>query len=189
MVVGVGANSTVVEEVGGEESGGGDGVNVVDDVFEEPVTINTEDGLDNIVVDGAQLEVQPDVGGAVGGESENNITVAKVEGPGNMGAIGGEVGLAGEVVDKVEVGGCGIEDRGAEEFVGERPKGGDGDGSLGGIYGMEEVGGVGDEGGEGGDTASGSVEGSVVVEPVHHIPVWRLREILAHAEGKCMLLV
>ena len=108
VVVGVGVNSTVVEEVGGEESGGGDGVNVVDDVFEEPVTINTEDGLDNIVVDGAQLEVQPDVGGAVGGESENNITVAKVEGPGNMGAIGGKVGLGGGVVDKVEVGGCGI---------------------------------------------------------------------------------
>ena len=40
----------------------------------------------------------------------------------------------------------------------------------------------------GGANVGESVE-NVSVEPVHHMPVWRLREILAHAEGKCIMLV
>ena len=187
--VGGGGNSTVVEEVGAEEGAGGDGgISVVDDVFEEPITLNNEDNMGNISVGGANVEVQIDVGGAGGDETVNVSAEAKVEGPGDNSVIGGGRGVAWEVVDSVEVEGGEIGDGGVEGLVGEKPKGGDDDGSIGGIYGMEEVGGVGEEGGEGGATASGSVEGSVV-EPVHHIPVWRLREILAHAEGKCMLLV
>ena len=54
------------------------------------------------------------------------------------------------------------------------------------VYGMGEF--EGNGGAEGGCGASG-VSGDSVVEPVHHIPRWKLREILAHAEGECILSV
>ena len=46
------------------------------------------------------------------------------------------------------------------------------------------VGGVSDSRG-----AEGGHSNESVIEPVHHIPRWKLREILAHAEGKCILSV
>ena len=52
------------------------------------------------------------------------------------------------------------------------------------MEGMEGGGG----GAEGGAGSGGNV-GDGGVEPIHHIPRWRLREILAHAEGECVLLV
>ena len=41
-------------------------------------------------------------------------------------------------------------------------------------------------GGGGGAVEGGNVES--VVEPVHHIPRRRLYEILAHAEGECIVI-
>ena len=37
--------------------------------------------------------------------------------------------------------------------------------------------------------AEGGYSSESVIEPVHPIPRWKLREILAHAEGKCILSV
>ena len=67
--------------------------------------------------------------------------------------------------------------------------GGNDGNNMGGVHGMDGFGTEGGvEGAEGGANVSGGVE-SISVEPVHHMPVWRLREILAHAEGKCIMLV
>ena len=188
MGVSGGANATVVEESGVGGGAGGDvDPTVVDDVFEDAITINEEDTRDIGVGGATSVEVQLDVGGAGAVETD-----AKVEGLSDNNIVGGAGGVTEEfsAVNNVDVEGGVIVDGGAEEMVGEKAKGGDEDNDMGGIYGMEEVriGGVSGEGGEGDATASGSVEGSVI-EPIHHIPVWRLREILAHAEGDYMLLV
>ena len=193
-----------MEEIGVEEGVGGDSATgVVDDVFEEPINVNGGENMGDIAVSGANNVEVPNVGVGAGGAVTVNISSeAKLEGPGGDNLIEGVGEVAGDVsvMDKMEVEGGEVQGRGAEGLVGEKPKeviipgevlGGDDDNTMGGVYGMDGLGtegGVGEEGAEGGATVSGSEESSGV-EPVHHIPRWRLREILAHAEGKCILLV
>ena len=120
--------------------------------------------------------------------------------PGGEDKIEGVEEVVGDIgsVDNMEVPGGEDVSVGVEEVVGERPKesvdqggvlsGGDAS-TIGGVYGMEEMEGGVDVGGAEGGAGSGDNGGGSGVEPIHHIPRWRLREILAHAEGECILLV
>ena len=132
----------------------------------------------NVTGGAESVEVPLNVGGGAGVEESNDIGAVE-----NMVVPGGE-----------DISG------GVEEVAGERPKesvnpegildGGDAN-TVGGVYGMdgmETEGGVGGGGAEGGAGGGGNGDSSGV-EPIHHIPRWRLREILAHAEGECILLV
>ena len=122
---------------------------------------------------------------------------------------GGEsqIGEGAEVVMNVSGGGG---ETGAEEAIGEREKGGsigegdngvnNGGGADEAIGGAEEGDGVsvggGEDGAVGGDGGSGGNGMDVGgdrsgnnVHPIPLIPRWRLREILAHAEGECIVLL
>ena len=48
---------------------------------------------------------------------------------------------------------------------------------------------MGDGGGEGDNSVVGEDTSGINAEPMPLIPRWRLRDILAHAEGECMMLV
>ena len=195
-----GAIGSIHEEVGAVLGTGADsgGANVlVDEVFEEPNTrgggatgieeaIGGDGGVE-IQLDesvGASMEVANLTEGMEGGEVPGVCVddIDKVDGDG--GAVGG-----------VEVPVIGEKEKGGEEPSREVPT----EGEIGGnvandgngvedVYGMGGFEGHGGGGAEGGCGASG-VSGDSVVEPVHHIPRWKLREILAHAEGECILSV
>ena len=205
--VGGGARDSLLEEVGvgeGEGAGGGSGNVVIDEVFEEP---NNVGGGENTVeeVTGGDGSVEVPLDGNVGAGAKNsNVTSAEesvvVPGGDGLGAgverVVGDIGAMGSVEVPIigEIGG------GAEALIEEVVKV-DGNGedvlddsnTVGDVYGMggleanDGVGG-GAESGAGGAGGSGDMDGSGV-EPIHHVPRWRLREILAHAEGECILLV
>ena len=143
--------------------------------------------------DGVEGEVEESVGvkegdredvidGAVGGvEVSDDIDVEKVD----KSAVGGlEVPVVEEarggakepmenVLEEGEIGrGVGNEREGGEDIYG--------------MGGFEEFGSGGAEGVSGANVSGGAES---VVEPVHHIPRWKLYEILAHAEGECIMSV
>ena len=157
-----GAISPIYEEVSG-------GANIlVDDVFEEP-----KPQIDSVGVGCEVLGLVNEVKDAeVQGNSVGNPE--KLEG----GAVGGaEVPVIGGNKRGVEHASRQVQTEG--EVVGNVIHG------AASVYGMGGVEGQGNGGAEGGD---GGVTGGNI-EPVHRMPRWRLREILAHAEGECILSV
>ena len=152
----------------------------------EIATLN--DGMKGAVVqsEGVKDEDRVDLDkGAVGGvevPDEGITNVDSVDG----GAVGGvEVPIAeniegggeetiNDVLEEGEIGRSVAIDR-------------DGGEDIYGMGGFDERGGGGAEGGVGGAGVGGDVDS--VVEPVHHIPRWKLYEILAHAEGECIVIV
>ena len=180
----------IVEEVGGEDvmsgavgggnSGGGD-VAVQDDVFEDAVENSGgnsgESGEEGISL----LEVSNMGGGDVSVPGNANAE----GGEGEMEVFGGE---GGEVDAKPKVEEGGDRDVGANmnEGGGVVEGGGENIGIGGGDETGVDNGAVG--GGEfgGADDGDGQeIGGDIGVEPIPLIPRWRLRDILAHAEGGC----
>ena len=189
----------IKEEVGGGAAAncaeGGDGVGLIDEVFEDALEVSA-------------------VGNDVGGEEVSGV----LEVPGAEGVIGGEVNSAegdGGVVEVMDTDAGGEVDANnitIEEVVvniGDNRGEDNSDIKEGGGVVVDEVSGMGGDIG-----ASGGVEGNTgasvgggsefggdglggdnirdngsPVEPIPLIPRWRLREILAHAEGKCIYTV
>ena len=123
--------------------------------------------------------------GAVGGVEVPNKD-ANNAGSVDGGAVGG---VEGPILEDMERGGEVQNPNVLEEGELDGSVGVDGAGG-GGIYGMggfdeQSVGGA--EGSVGGVDIGGDVNNTV--EPVHHIPRWKLYEILAHAEGECIMSV
>ena len=183
---------------GGEEIVATSGVGILEVSYTEGVVCggSTTVGTGG---DGTDLEVMDleSVGGEIG------ATTAKDEGAGI--AIGGDNSVA-EFVELVERGNNNtlsgttgeintiVEDGGGVSVGGGNRLGG-GDGATGGIdIDVEGVGGVSVGGGDGfggddGIGGGGVGDNGSTVEPIPLIPRWRLREILAHAEGECILLL
>ena len=161
---------------------------VVGDVgVEEVNVVGGDGGVEGVIVD----EVFESVEMVVSGEG----------GEGNM--SGGA-----EALDNVSGGGGAM---GAEEPKGEKEKGasltgdegvnavnigGDVEGSPGGAEEGDSASVGGGEDDVGGDSAGGGIEvdggedtSGISVNPIPLIPRWRLREILAHAEGECIMLL
>ena len=163
VVTGGGAISPIHEEVSG-------GANtLVDDVFEEPKPQIDSVGVGCEVV-GLINEVKD---AEVPGDSVGNLD--KLDG----GAVGGEeVPVIGGNKRGVEQSSRQVQTEG--EIVGNTIHGAEN------IYGMGDAEGHGSGGAEGGDSG---VAGGSIIEPVHHMPRLKLREILAHAEGECILSV
>ena len=63
------------------------------------------------------------------------------------------------------------------------------EGGVGGDDGVGGGDGVGGEDGAGGGNAVNDNEDGSGIDPIPLIPRWRLREILAHAEGECIMLL
>ena len=184
----------ISEEVDGMEKGGGvgGGENLVDDVFVPPIPDNsgTIGERSSGSADGG-AGVEPEVGN--GGVGENLVDP-------NSGAVGGvdvadgndtKVGMDGGVIGGIEVPVEGAEERNNNmEEEGEIDNSGelnrDRDENDSGMGGPEVHSGGGAVGGGGAAVEGGNVES--VVEPVHHIPRRRLYEILAHAEGECIVI-
>ena len=80
------------------------------------------------------------------------------------------------------MGGIGEKEKSRDEPIGEVRA----DGQIGN---NEADNGSGVGGVSGSRGAEGGYSSESVIEPVHPIPRWKLREILAHAEGKCILSV
>ena len=199
-----GAIGSIHEEVGaveGEGAGSGGANILIDEVFEEPNTGGGgATGIEEATGGDGGVEVQLDE--SVGADIESaNVTggmedaVVPGEGVGDVDRVDGDGGAVGGV----EVPVVRDMERGGEELSREVPKEGGIGGNvvedsnsvedvygMGGFEGHSGVGG-GAEGGSGDTGVSGDVDS--VVEPIHHIPRWRLREILAHAEGECILCV
>ena len=193
----------------GDGAIGGGGNNLVDDVFEP---IESGRGVTGVTVGGAVPKVDEEATNndnvpkdGVEGEVEESVGVKEGDREDAIdGAVGGvEVSddIDGEKVDKCAVGG--LEVPVAEEAIGGAKEsmenvleegeigGGVGNEREGGedVYGMggfEEFGSGGAEGVSGANVSGGAES---VVEPVHHIPRWKLYEILAYAEGECIMSV
>ena len=176
-----------------EKGGGvGGGENLVDDVFVPPIPDNSgtigERGSGG--ADGG-AGVEREVGN--GGVGENLVDP-------NSGAVGGvevadenntKVGMGGGVAGGIEVPVGGVEERSNDmQEEGEIDRSGEVNRDSGednsGMGGPEAHSGGGAVGGGGGAVEGGNVES--VVEPAHHIPRRRLYEILAHAEGECIVI-
>ena len=157
--IGGSAVSPIAEEVIGGASV------LVDDVFEEPKA-----QVDN-------LGVGCDATGLV-----NEVKDAEVPGSGvgNPELGGGAVGGEEVAVITGNKRGVGHASRQVQTEVLENAIEG-----ATNVYGMGGVEGQGIGGAEGG---SGGMTGGNI-EPVHRMPRWRLREILAHAEGECIISV
>ena len=209
-----GAIGSINEEVavvgGANESTGG--ANIIDEVFEDAndgLYVELDEGVGSNItnsvpevpnVESGEISNVEGTGGAVGGVEVPNVEVNAVDGVGgSVGEVGGaEVPLLGEKEKgEKEKGGensrrevpckgnggeetTEVPDNGGRETIDSNNIG------VGDIYGMGDCTGVG--GGVGGcGGSSAGYEG--IVEPVHHVPRWKLREILAHAEGECILSV
>ena len=167
--------------------------NLIDDVFVPPTPENSgtigarsSGGADG----GAEIEPEVENGGVKG---ENMVDP-------NSGAVGGvevadesntEVGMGGGAAGGKEVPVGGVEERSNDmQEEGEIDRSGEVNRDSGednsGMGGPEAHSGGGAVGGGGGAGEGGNVES--VVEPVHHIPRRRLYEILAHAEGECIVI-
>ena len=156
------AISPIHEEVSGGAS------TLVDDVFEEPKPQIDSVGVGCEVV-GLINEVKD---AEVPGNSVGNPD--KLDG----GAVGGEeVPVVGG--NKRGVGHASRQVQTEGEVLGNVIPG------ATNVYGMGGVEGQGIGGAEGG--SDGMTGGNI--EPVHRMPRWRLREILAHAEGECIISV
>ena len=207
-----GAIGNITEEIGGVEGavgGGGGGSSLVDEVFEPMESVG---GAMDLNVGGAvprvDEEVHTNIGALeVGDEGKEDKNVGIKEGDEERevdGAVGGaEVpcdvdveNVGGGAVEGLEVpvlvesrGGARdslenvLEEGEIEGGVGNNRGGGE---DVLGMGGFEEFGCGGAEG-----VSSGNISGGAesVVEPVHHIPRWKLYEILAHAEGECVISV
>ena len=207
-----GAIGNISEEVGGVEGaigGGGGGSSLVDEVFEPMESVG---GAMDLNVGGAVPRVDEEVHSNTGAlkdgvERKEDESVGIKEGDGEE-IIDGAVGGA-EVPGDVDVENVGkgaveglevpvlVESRGGardslenvleegeiEGGVGNNREGGE---DVLGMGGFEEFGCGGAEG-----VSSANVSGGAesVVEPVHHIPRWKLYEILAHAEGEYVISV
>ena len=178
--------------MGGE--GGGD--DIVDEVFESVEMVISGEGGEGDAGEGAEVPVN--VGGGEGAEVPDNVGGG--EGGEMMENIGGDGGAIiteeqiGEKEKETDAIGRGSNDGGNN--VGESNLGGAeiGYGGAEDMDGAGVVGGEGDvEGGDGGgdgNMVDGNEDNSGInVEPIPLIPRWRLREILAHAEGECMMLL
>ena len=159
----------------------------------EEIRTNIEVAPKDDGIEGAAVEIEGVkdgdredlIGGAVGGvevPDDINVDVEKVDG----GAVGG---LEVPVVEDVKGGAKEsisnvLEEGEIGRSVGSEREGGE---DVYGMGGFEEFGSRGAEGGVSGADVGGGAE--CVVEPVHHIPRWKLYEILAHAEGECIVSV
>ena len=202
MGAGGGVRNSVVEEVGVgeiEHVGGGSGAGLLDEVFELPINVGGGEGVEGNVTGGAEsVEVPLNVGVGAGVEESNDIgAVENMVVPGGEDISGGVEEVAGErPKESVNSDVGGAIPKGEDLVECGKPNseaildGGDAN-TVGGVFGMdgmETESGVGGWGVEGGAGGGGNGDSSGV-EPIHHIPRWRLREILAHAEGECILLV
>ena len=186
-----GAETSVASSAPVVEGVGGDNIDVVggDDVGN--IYIGHGGAVTKIeVCDGNGAN--PDCGGAedsvfVGGEGS-------VISGGGEGMLGGGAGPSIDVVVGANLGAEGGEGEvKGEKEKGNIPSGGGDDSSVigsnvsidGASGGAEEVGGANIGGGE----DVGAVNGGVNISPIPLIPRRRLREILAHAEGECIMLV
>ena len=113
-----------------------------------------------------------------------------------VGVIGGEVGANTVTVEEAINSGddnSGVINPNIEDGGGVRADEGDGlggnFGASGGIEGVmdDSVGGGDGFGGDENVGGDGNGDSGSPVEPIPLIPRWRLREILAHAEGECIL--
>ena len=165
--VGGATGGSVVSPISEEVIGGANVL--VDDVFEEPRA-----QIDNLGVGCEAVGLVNEVKDAeVPGNGVGNPD--KPEG----GAVGGEeVPVIGGNKRGVEQSSRQVQTEG--EIVGNTILG------ANNMYGMGGAEGHGSGGAEGGDSG---VTGGSVIEPVHHMPRWKLREILAHAEGECIISV
>ena len=214
-----GAIGRISEEVGGIEGDGavgGGGSNLVDEVFEpipnsggvtdvmdvpnrgavpkmiEEVQTNNEIAPKNAGVEGEVEEIvgvkdggrEDLVEGAVGGvevPDDINVDVEKVDG----GAVGGlEVPVVEDVKGGAKESISNVLEEGEIGMSVESERGGGED-----VYGMGEFEVFSNRGAEGGVGGADVGGAECVVEPVHHIPRWKLYEILAHAEGECIVSV
>ena len=165
------------EEGSGVENVGGEGVNAI---LEVPSTNGVNGGAEG----GEGMAEVPDIVGA-GGEICAMDVMEEVEttsrdNVGEKSKEGGEVVL-GEDVD-VSGGGIGasVEVEGDMDVLGGEIGGG---GEEGGNVDVSGSGGGGVGGVPSGDS---SRDNGSTVEPIPLIPRWRLRDILAHAEGECI---
>ena len=213
----IGRISEEVGGMGGDGAIGGGESNLVDEVFEPIQSSGGVTDVIDVPIGGAVPKVveevvsDNDIGPKVGGvEGKVEEIVGVKDGDREdvvEGAVGG-VEVPDDInvdVEKVDVGAAGglevpvVEDAngGAKESISnvleegeigmsvESERGGGED--VYGMGGFEEFGSRGAEGGVGGADVGGGAES--VVEPVHHIPRWKLYEILAHAEGECIMSV
>ena len=186
----------MVGEVGGEGAnalggdGGASGI-LMDEVFEN-VEMAVSGGGAEIIIGGA-AEVPNNVGGGEGGEVMDDIGAARntlvteeqigekekeTTGIGN----GGDGG--GVIVGESNLGGANI---GGESNLGGGEET-DGASVVGGIGGEDGVGGE-DGAGGGNEVYDNEDSSGMNIDPIPLIPRWRLREILAHAEGECIMLL
>ena len=163
--VGGAISGSVVSPISEEVIGGASVL--VDDVFEEPKA-----QIDN-------LGVGCEAAGLV-----NEVKDAEVPGSGvgNPEPEGGAVG--GEEVPVIAGNKRGVGHASRQVQTEGEVLGNVMDGATN-VYGMGGVEGQGIGGAEGG--SDGMTGGNI--EPVHRMPRWRLREILAHAEGECIISV
>ena len=161
--VGGAIGGSVVSPISEEVIGGANVL--VDDVFEEPKA-----QIDNL---GVGCE-------AVGLVNEVKDAEVPGSGVGNPELGGGAVGGEEVAVITGNKRGVGHASRQVQTEVLENAIEG-----ATNVYGMGGVEGQGIGGAEGG--SDGMTGGNI--EPVHRMPRWRLREILAHAEGECIISV
>ena len=180
-----GSSIPVMESVGGESVG----------VIGESVDVVGGDDMGNLYIgigdNVTKIEVSEDIGATTsfGGIEDSVFVEEDIVGGGGTGVLCGGAGPLNESLVGANLGAEG----GEEEVKGEKDKGnvegGGGDGSSGSTEsvsgGAEGV--LGDNNG-GGEDVSGANSG-INVRPVPLITRRRLREILAHAEGECIMLV
>ena len=190
--------SAVVGEVGGGGAsalGGDSGASgdLMDEVFENmemSVSGGVSGGAENIIVGAAEVPI--DVGGGGGGEVIDVVGGVGTEehiGEKEKETIGGNGGDGGGVI--VGEGNPGDVNTGGNSNLegGEETDGASAIGGVGGGDGVSGEDGVGGEDGAGGDNEVYDNEDSGGIDPIPLIPRWRLREILAHAEGECIMLL
>ena len=197
----------IMEEVGGGANiisgGGGNDAAILDEVFEDAVEVSGggDGGGGEEIVGGLEVSSAEGAVGGVSGGVENGGDEVEVM---DTGDVGGEVGANTTTVEEVmipigdidvveatnndnEVFNSTMEDGGGA-------KGGEGDGlggDIGACGGMEgnmnnSVGGGDGFGGDRNEGGGNIGDNGSPVEPIPLIPRWRLREILAHAEGECI---
>ena len=191
----------------GDVRGGGADIEQANTNSTDIEIATTYDGKNGVVVENEDVQDVSQVGadrGAMGGMEVPGRSVSADNNGG--GAVGG-VEVPGKNVSADNIDGDAV--GGLEVPIGETTKGGGEvssnnvleEGEIGGtvtidndggedIYGMggfEECSGRGADDSVGGVGVGAGV--SSVVEPVHHIPRWKLYEILAHAEGECIMSV
>ena len=185
-VSGGGASAIVPSSVPIVQGVGGDEIDVVggDD---SSIYIGHGGAITKVEV-GDVIGANPDCGGVI----EDNVFVG---GEGSVSGGGGEDMLGGGAGLSVDVGANqGAE--GGEEPKGEKEKGngsidgGDGNSVVGSNVSVDGAsGGAGEGGGAniGGGEDVGAVGGGVNISPIPLIPRRRLREILEHAQGECIM--